>query len=125
MRPQGVAGALLAIAVGAILTYAVSFTMSGISIHTVGLIIMIVGVVALAILLVRSVIGLRRLDESRRTPVPQGLSTDAGYRHDSQRGAPPVALTRGPTDVYAAPGQRRVDQLPSAETYGTSGTARR
>src|SRR5581483_8811175 len=60
MRPQGAAGALAAIAVGATLTYAVSFTISGISIHTVGVIIMLAGVAALAILLVRALSELRR-----------------------------------------------------------------
>lgn len=66
MRPPGVTGALVAITVGAILTFAVTFTISGISIHTVGLIITLAGLTALAIRLVRSVTGLRRRDESQR-----------------------------------------------------------
>jgi Domain of unknown function (DUF6458) len=40
------------IAVGAILRYAVTATVSGISLHTVGLILMIVGVVGLIISLI-------------------------------------------------------------------------
>jgi predicted anti-sigma-YlaC factor YlaD len=102
MRPQGVVGALVAIAIGAILTYAVSFKMSGISIHTVGVIIMIVGVVALAILLVRAVTGPRR-----RVQVMQSQSPEASYPQDLQRGTPPVAVTRVSTDVYGTPEQRQ------------------
>jgi len=125
MRPQGVVGALSAIAVGAILTYAVSFKMSGVSIHTVGVIIMLVGVVALAILLVRAVTRPRRRDESRRAPVSPGSSTDTGYRRESPRAAAPVAVTRVSTDVYATPEQRRVEELRSAETYQPPRTPQR
>ncbi|MBS2965873.1 hypothetical protein KGA66_22685 [Actinocrinis puniceicyclus] len=70
MRPQGVTGALVAITVGAILTYTVSFTIYGISIHTVGLIITSAGMVALAIHLARSLSTLRKRDRSRRAPLP-------------------------------------------------------
>jgi hypothetical protein len=104
MRLQGAAGALVAIAIGAILTYAVSFKMSGISIHTVGVIIMIVGVAGLAILLVRSVTGQRRRGASRRAPAP----AEPTYRLEAPRNVPPVAVTRVSTDVYGAnPGDRR------------------
>ena len=65
-RPPGVTGALVAITVGAILTFAVTFTISGISIHTLGLIITLGGLTALAIRLARAVTGLRRRDESQR-----------------------------------------------------------
>jgi hypothetical protein len=105
MRPQGVVGALVAIAIGAILTYAVSFTMSGISIHTVGVIIMIVGVVALAILLVRAVTGPRG-----RAPFVQSPSPEANYPQDLQRGTPPVAVTRVSTDVYGTAEQRQAGE---------------
>jgi high-affinity Fe2+/Pb2+ permease len=74
MRPQGVVGALVAIAVGAILTYAVTFTVSGISIHTVGVIIMLAGVAALAILLVRAASASRRRNESLQAPITQSSS---------------------------------------------------
>ncbi len=105
MRPQGVVGALVAIAVGAILTYAVSFTMSGINIHVVGVIIMLAGVAALAILLVRSVSGLRRRDVPSQPPAVPGLQ--AGYRQDSAgRDAPPLATTRIATEVYTVPDPR-------------------
>lgn len=66
MRPPGLAGALIAITAGAVLTFAVSFTISGISIHTVGVIITSTGMVALAIRLARSLSTLRKQDESRR-----------------------------------------------------------
>ena len=125
MRPQGVVGALVAIAVGAILTYAVSFTMSGISIHTVGVIIMLVGVAALVILLIRTVSASRRRQESLRAPIAQGPSVDAGYPQEPVRGAAPVAATRISTEVYGTPGQR-AGQLPQdPEAYQAPRTPRR
>jgi hypothetical protein len=126
MRPQGAVGALVAIAAGAILTYAVSFKMSGISIHTVGVIVMLAGVVALAILLVRSVGGPRRRNESPQAPITQSSSTDTSYRQAPQRGAPPVGVTRVSTDVYAAPELRRFDEPQnSADAYRASRTPQR
>ncbi|HEV3169290.1 MAG TPA: hypothetical protein VGZ32_03085 [Actinocrinis sp.] len=115
MRPQGAAGALVAIAIGAILTYAVSFTVSGVNIHTVGVIIMAVGAVALAILLVRSVGGSRRRDQPPQKPVKQVRGRDGSYLQDPPDGAPPVAATRISTEVYTAPGQQ-ADQPPLATT---------
>ncbi|HEV3169923.1 MAG TPA: hypothetical protein VGZ32_06270 [Actinocrinis sp.] len=105
MRPQGAVGALVAIAVGAILTYAVSFTISGISIHTVGVIIMVVGMVALVILLIRTATASRRRDESRRSVIAPGPGVEMGYPQDSVRGTAPVAATRISTEVYGSPGQ--------------------
>ena len=46
---MGVGTSLLLIAVGAILRFAVSVTTSGFNIHTIGLILMIVGIVGLVI----------------------------------------------------------------------------
>ncbi len=46
---MGVGTSLLLIAIGAILRFAVSVTTSGFNIHTIGLILMIVGVVGLVI----------------------------------------------------------------------------
>jgi membrane protein implicated in regulation of membrane protease activity len=126
MRPQGVAGALVAIAVGAILTYAVSFTMSGISIHTVGVIIMLVGVVALAILLIRSVGGSRRRSQTLSAPPEQGVGSDGSYLQDPPGGSPQVATTRISTDVYAVPERRRLEEPQnSADAYRASRTPRR
>ena len=118
MRPQGTAGALVAIAVGATLTYAVSFTISGISIHTVGVIIMLAGVAALAILLVRALSELRRRDQRRPTTTP-GPSADTSVWQDPRLAAPQARATRASTDVYAAPELRQVGELHSAVTHRT------
>lgn len=98
---------MVAVAIGAILTYAVSFTMSGISIHVVGVIIMLAGAVALAILLVRSVSGLRRPDQPGRPPAVPYPNLQPDYRRDSaDGGVPPVAATPISTDGYTAPDPR-------------------
>jgi len=124
MRPQGAAGALAAIAVGATLTYAVSFTISGISIHTVGVIIMLAGVAALAILLVRALSELRRRDR-RRPTTTQRPSADTGVWHDPRLAAPQASATRASTDDYAAPEPRQVGDPQSAVTYRTRRAQRR
>ena len=46
---MGVGLSILLIAAGAILTWAVTATVSGVSIHTVGVILMVVGIVGLVI----------------------------------------------------------------------------
>jgi hypothetical protein len=46
---MGVGVSILLIAAGAILTWAVTATVNGVSIHTVGVILLIVGIVGLAI----------------------------------------------------------------------------
>ncbi|HLM26180.1 MAG TPA: hypothetical protein VK304_04355 [Thermoleophilaceae bacterium] len=50
------------IAIGAILRFAVDFDITGIQIHTVGLILMIVGVLGLAIGLIMMLTASRRVD---------------------------------------------------------------
>jgi sugar phosphate permease len=57
-----IGGSIFLIAVGAILKYAVDVTVSGIEIQTIGLILMIAGVVGL-------VIGLFLLTQARNRPV--------------------------------------------------------
>ena len=57
-----IGGSLFLIAVGAILAFAVTGDVSGIELETVGLILMIVGVVGL-------VLGLMLINRARRTPV--------------------------------------------------------
>jgi uncharacterized protein DUF6458 len=57
-----IGGSIFLIALGAILRYAVDVTVSGIEIQTIGLILMIAGVVGL-------VIGLFLLTQMRRDPV--------------------------------------------------------
>jgi hypothetical protein len=123
MRSQGFGGALFAIAVGAILTYAVSFTISGISIHIVGVIIMVVGAVALAILLIRAVSGSRR--RSRPVQIRPGLGADGSYAQDPARVAAPVAATRVTTEVYPPPGQRAAQSPGGTEGYRAPGTPQR
>lgn len=118
MRPQGAAGALVAIAVGATLTYAVSFTISGINIHTVGVIIMLAGVAALAILLVRALSELRRRDQ-RRLTTTQRPSADTSVWQDPRLTAPQARAMRASTDVYAAPEPRQIGEPHSAATYRT------
>ena len=125
MRPQGVVGALVAIAVGAILTYAVSFTVSGISVHTVGVIIMVVGAIALAILLVRTVSGSRRQRPPQPMPARSDLGPDGSYLQDPLSGAAPVAATRVPTWVHPAPDQQAAQPPRDTEVYRTPGPPQR
>ena len=61
---MGIGTSIFLIAVGAILRYAVNVTVEGVEIQTVGLILMIVGIVGLVISL--AVIFLRTDDSSRR-----------------------------------------------------------
>lgn len=118
MRPPGVTGALVAITVGAILTFAVTFTISGISIHTVGLIITLAGLTALAIRLARSVTGLRKRDESRHIRPPHRPNAAAGFPRDPVRAASPTAMPRVSSNV-------RVDEPHSAVTYRTRRVSQR
>ena len=46
---MGIGASLFLIAVGAILTWAVDYTFSGIDIHTVGVILMIIGLIGLVL----------------------------------------------------------------------------
>lgn len=123
MRPQGLTAALVAVAIGAILTYAVSFTVSGLNIHTVGVIIMAVGAVALAILLARSVATSRRRPASRRPQNTPGPRADGAYRQDPVHGTPPVTATRS-ADINTAPEQSADQPLYSEEAYRRSRTPR-
>jgi hypothetical protein len=58
--------AIFLIAVGAILKYAVTASISGIELETVGLILMIAGVIGLVIALALTFAGRDRYDEPRR-----------------------------------------------------------
>lgn len=70
---MGIGVSLVLIAAGAILTWAVDATVSGLSIHTIGVILMVVGVVGLLISLVFwsswGGFGGRPADGRRRTTV--------------------------------------------------------
>jgi len=120
MRPQAVAGALVAI--GAILAYAVGFTVSGISIHTVGVIIMLVGAIALGILLVRPVAASRRPVQPRHRRNTPDPSADGVYPQDPVRGAPPLTATRISADGYTAAERRNGQPLDGEEGYRRPGT---
>lgn len=52
MRTEGISGSLFLVALGAILYFAVSVEAEGFSINTIGLILMIVGVVGLVLTLI-------------------------------------------------------------------------
>jgi hypothetical protein len=54
---MGIGTSIFLIAVGAILRYAVDFEVTGIEIHTVGLILMIVGIIGLVISLAVTFMG--------------------------------------------------------------------
>ena len=58
--------AIFLIAVGAVLKYAVTASISGIELETVGLILMIAGVIGLVIALAMTFSGRDRYDEPRR-----------------------------------------------------------
>ena len=49
---MGISGSLILIAVGAILKWAVTATVSGVNVHTVGVILMVVGAVGLVLSLI-------------------------------------------------------------------------
>jgi hypothetical protein len=59
---MGIGTSIFLIAVGAILRYAVDFEVTGVEIHTVGLILMIVGIIGLVISLAVTFMGDSRRD---------------------------------------------------------------
>lgn len=123
MRPPGLTAALVAVAIGAILTYAVSFTVSGLNIHTVGVIVMAVGAAALAILLARSVATSRRRAAPRRPQNTPGPRAYGAYHQDPVHGTPPVTATR--SAGINTPSEQSADQpLYSEEAHRRSGTPR-
>jgi len=68
---MGIGVSIFLIAVGAILTFAVHATLSGVSIQTIGIILMVVGIIWLLIELTQSrgVYGRRRVTVVREEPV--------------------------------------------------------
>lgn len=60
---MGIGMSIFLIALGAILRYAVTVTVSGVELQTVGLILMIVGIIGLVISLAVEFMGGRRTDE--------------------------------------------------------------
>ena len=80
VRPARIAAILVAIAAGAMLTFAVDFSVSGVSVHPVGAIIMLAGAAALAVVLIRAPSGRRRPDD-----VPRRTTAGSGPRVDLNR----------------------------------------
>jgi hypothetical protein len=70
--PVGIGTSLFLIAVGAILYFAVNASISGLSVATVGLILMIVGIVGL-------VISLFLISSARRGPADRTVTRDREY----------------------------------------------
>ena len=67
---MGIGVSLILIAVGAILTWAVNATVSGLDINTIGVILMVVGAIGLVLsLMFWSTLGRRRWHAPRRTTV--------------------------------------------------------
>jgi Domain of unknown function (DUF6458) len=64
---MGIGMSIFLIAIGAILRYAVDFQVTGIEIHTIGLILMIVGIIGLVISLAVLFMG---RDDDQRLPPP-------------------------------------------------------
>jgi hypothetical protein len=116
MRPRGVAGSVFVIAVGAILAYAVHYTVAGISIRTVGFIVMAAGAVALVAVLARTFTDSQRQnrredrqDELLRTPgrpAPGIDRTNRMYPQNPAQTAPPVAPAGSASAPEFVPEQR-------------------
>lgn len=109
-------GALFTIAVGAVLTYAVHFTVVGINIHIVGIIVMLAGVAALLAIIVRAAGDARRhsrseerqdeLVHARVRPTSRVERSARVYGQvPPQTYAPPMPAV-GTADPYMLPEQR-------------------
>jgi hypothetical protein len=72
-----VAGAALAVVVGAILAYLSGPSATGTNIHLAGLVVMVVGLLVLASVLVQALIGLRRTGKHRRDGLAANANADA------------------------------------------------
>jgi hypothetical protein len=69
-----VAGAALAVVVGAVLAYLSGPSGTGTNIHLAGLVVMVVGLLVLASVLVQALIGLRRTGKHRRSGLAAGTA---------------------------------------------------
>ena len=65
---MGIGTSIFLIAVGAILRYAVDFQVTGVEIHTVGLILMVVGIIGLVISLAVMFVGTDRTRDRDQYP---------------------------------------------------------
>jgi uncharacterized membrane protein len=127
VRPQGIVGALFAIAVGAVLAYAVNYTAVGINIHLVGGIIMVVGLVALVVFVGWAVADARRRGraERRRVMVVQPTPVvEQRYAQSAPQAVVPVAPATGMPAGYLV-SERRAEQVVIApDLYRTTETER-
>lgn len=109
-------GALFTIAVGAVLTYAVHFTVVGVNIHIVGIIVMLAGVAALVAIVVRAVGESQRRNRSedrqermlrtRGRLFSRANGTDQVYVQNPTQTYASPAPTAGAADPYMVPEQR-------------------
>jgi hypothetical protein len=104
-----IGASLLLIAVGAILKYAITKHVSGIDIQTIGVILMIIGIVGLVLSLI--LWGTRR----RTTVVQSG----AAYGGMPVAGTPVVGTPVAGTPVVGAPGQYVAPPVERRTTYVT------
>jgi hypothetical protein len=109
-------GTLFTIAVGAVLTYAVHYTLVGINIHIIGIIIMLAGAAALIAIVIRATTEAQQRGRSEERQ-------DKMLRTRSQRmGRTDPAYVQNPPQAYApAPPAPGVAPYPAAEqrTYDT------
>jgi hypothetical protein len=107
-----VAGAALAVVVGAILAYLSGASGSGANVHLAGLVVMVVGLLVLASVLVQAMIGLRRTGKHRRS----GLAASAAAAVSTPASAPQVVpnpnWSTSPVRTRN-PGRRQTDNFAS------------
>jgi hypothetical protein len=77
VKPLLVAGAALAVVVGAVLAYLSGPSATGTNIHLAGLVVMVAGLLVLASVLVQALIGLRRTGKHRRSGLAANADDDA------------------------------------------------
>ena len=127
MRPRGIVGALSVIAVGAILAYAVHYTVAGISIRTVGFILMAAGAVAMAAGLARAFTDSRRRDrvEDRQDELARATTrpaagidrTDRVYAQNPAMMVPPRVPVGNPAAPDLVPEPRAAELPNTARLY--------
>ena len=116
MKAALVAGGALAVVVGAVLAFLWDSPGIGAEVHSAGLVVMVVGLLALVGVLVGAVIGLRRTGRHRRA----GLVADAAAAAVPERPVParanPPVRTRTPAPAIArdrGSGRGRADDFGS------------
>lgn len=103
---MGIGTSLAFIALGAIFAFALNFDVSGVDIHTVGWILILVGIAMLLITLLYT-----RPRRSQRVVRVVDRQPDQPGQYVSEVDAPPVVTEHvepeAPTEVHHVPGQRR------------------